>query len=237
MIRSCKGIVLHRFKYLDNSSIVKIFTNHFGLQSYLVHNSRNKKNKVKILLLQPMSIIDFVADIKEDRGLQRIRELRSDYFSYVNKNNAVRNAIMIFLAEVLLKSLSESFADEELFNFIHNSIEKYDKNPSSDFHILFLIKLTKFLGFFPLIDKNNTNRFFDLKNGNFLSSSPSHQYFLDENLSALLFKFLNMEFYDLEMPHLSSSNRSKLLQALLNYFQLHNPAFKEINSRNFLEII
>ena len=77
MLHNTRGIVLNTIPYSDTSLIVKIYTEQFGLQSYIVSGARSKKGQRKANLLQPLSQLDLVVQHREKNTLQRIVEISS----------------------------------------------------------------------------------------------------------------------------------------------------------------
>ncbi len=151
MLHKTKGIVLNYIKYSDTSIIVKIYTEAFGLQSYIVNSVRSAKAKNKIALFQPLTLLDMVVYHKNHQGLQRISEVRSaePYFSIPFEMH--KTSIAIFLSEVLIKTLKEESANQELFDFLFHSFHTLDKIEKStlNFHVSFLLRYSFYLGFFP----------------------------------------------------------------------------------------
>ena len=78
MLYTSKGIVLHHFKYGEKSIIAKIYTEKFGLQSYIINGVRSKKTKNKASYLQALSLIEINAVKKENKGLQQIKDIKID---------------------------------------------------------------------------------------------------------------------------------------------------------------
>ena len=77
-----KGIVLKTVRYGETSIIAGIFTELFGLQSYLINGVRitSKKGSGKANLLQPGAILDMVVYHNELRNLQRVKEFKWGIF-------------------------------------------------------------------------------------------------------------------------------------------------------------
>jgi DNA repair protein RecO (recombination protein O) len=149
MLHKTKGIVLHFIKYSETSIIVKIYTELFGIQSYIVNGVRSKNNKNKIALYQPLTLLDMVVYYKTTTSLNRISEIRCSqpYQSIPFEMN--KSCVALFLSEVLLKVLKEETPNQELFDFLFHSFVALDtiENPLN-FHIQFLIRLIHFIGFY-----------------------------------------------------------------------------------------
>ena len=78
MIHKTKGIVLRAVKYGETSLVLTLFTELFGLQSYIVNGVRtiSKKGSSKSVFFQPSAILDLVVYHNEYKNLQRIKEYK-----------------------------------------------------------------------------------------------------------------------------------------------------------------
>ena len=149
MLIKTRGIVLGFIKYKETSVIVSIYTEAMGLKSYIVNGVRDKKNRA--IFFQPLTILDLVVYDNHSKGLNRISEYTL-YKSYTScLFNPKKIAVILFLAEVLTKTLKEEHPEEELFCFITDWLVSFDNAIDSyeDFHILFLIEYAEYLGLKP----------------------------------------------------------------------------------------
>ena len=148
MTYKTKGIVLNFIKFKESSIICKIFTESFGLQSYIVNGVRSS-NKTKMSLFQPLTILDLVVYNKSSVNIQRLKEMKIDVIYMTNHTDIKKISVCIFLSELLSKILSNEPNQNEKFNFLYNSFLIYDglEKNIKNFHIQFLLKLTKFFGF------------------------------------------------------------------------------------------
>jgi DNA repair protein RecO (recombination protein O) len=151
MLHKTKGIVLNFIRYSDSSIITRIYTDAFGLQSYIVNGVRSSKAKNKIALFQPLTLLDLVVYHKNTTGLQRISEIRyaEPYASIPFDIHKI--TISIFLSEILVKTLKEEISNQEQFDFLYHSFHALDKleNETLNFHVSFLLRYSFYLGFFP----------------------------------------------------------------------------------------
>ena len=119
MEHKTKGIILHTIKYGENGLIVKIYTESYGLQSFIFNSVRGKKGKVKASIFQPLNLVELVINLKENRSLQRIKEIRIEPAFQTIHNNIIKSSIVLFLNEILYKSIQEpGHSDPPLFDFI-----------------------------------------------------------------------------------------------------------------------
>ncbi len=148
MTYKTKGIVLNFIKFKESSIICKIYTESFGLQSYIVNGVRSS-NKTKMSLFQPLTILDLVVYNKNSVNIQRLKEMKIDVIYMTNHTEIKKISVCIFLSELLSKILSNEPNQNQKFNFLYNSFLIYDglEKNIKNFHIQFLLKLTKFFGF------------------------------------------------------------------------------------------
>ena len=148
MTYKTKGIVLNFIKFKESSIICKIYTESFGLQSYIVNGVRSS-NKTKMSLFQPLTILDLVVYNKSSVNIQRLKEMKIDVIYMTNHTDIKKISVCIFLSELLSKILSNEPNQNQKFNFLYNSFLIYDSLEKNikNFHLQFLLKLTKFFGF------------------------------------------------------------------------------------------
>lgn len=239
MLHRTDGIILHTVKYSESSIIAKIYTSEFGLRSYMISGVRNKRSKHKSALLQPLSLVDLIVSNSGKGGLQRITEidLLQPYTDI--PYNVVKSSIIIFLNEVLYKVLKEEHADQDMFEYVKNALLILDLKQEScaNFHIYFMTQLSRYLGFAPQEAASPQHLYFDLREGRFLQSVPSHSHYLNAVNGHLFQEFMHAGFENFHLLKTNRLQRKELLLALILYYQLHISAFGEIRSLSILEEI
>jgi DNA repair protein RecO (recombination protein O) len=237
MLHKTRGIVLKTTFYGDTSVVAQIFTEKFGIQSYLINGVRKAKAKVNMNMLQPLHLMEMVVYHKANSNLQRTKELRPSPIFRSIPYNIIKSTIVMFLNEVLYKSIRQQNTDEQLFNFIYNGISWFDETEgtSVNFHLAFLLKLTRFLGFAPSTQTKSDESFFDLQEGAFSSLPPVHPYFIDKEDAALFISFFSTPFDKLDEILLSNANRRAILDKILVFYTLHTASFGDIKSHQVLE--
>ncbi|MDQ1148305.1 DNA repair protein RecO [Sphingobacterium zeae] len=155
MLNKTRAVVLKTTNYSESSLVAQLYTEHFGMQSYLIAGARKPKGKIKANILQPLHLLEIVATHKDNGSLQRISEARQAPALQEIPYDIVKSSLALFLNEILYKILKEQEHDSYLFEFIHQSILWLDQSHSNlaNFHLVFLIKLTRFLGFYPAKSK------------------------------------------------------------------------------------
>ncbi len=232
MIQKVKGIVLHHVKYKESSAIIYIYTDLFGRQSYLVNNIRGKKSRFSGNLLQPLTLLELEAYHKESRELQRIREMRNHIPYRSIPFDHLKSSQALFLSEVLYKVLREEDPDPDLFGFLENSLQLLDVSDEGmvNFHLLFLVQLTKFLGFYPEDNYGEGRTGFDMRNGHFGNGTEIHPDYFDKRSSELLKQLLDCSFSELPQIIVNQDLRIKFLDNTMNYYRLHIHGFGPIKS-------
>ncbi len=232
MYHSTRGIVFRQTRYSDSSLVVRILTEELGLRSYIVKGARGPKARIKAALFQPLTLLDLVVSQKEKSDLHHIKEARLAYAYQTIPTDIRKASILLFLDELLLKSIQEESANPELFAYIYDHLLFLDQAPEAPggFHLLFTIHLSQYLGFFPQGDYHDEHSVFDMEEGHFtrqgqlfggqLISGENCRYFSE------LIRTAPEKADQLKLPQ---GRRQEMLELLLQYFQLHLPlqgAFK-----------
>lgn len=234
MIVTTKAIVLSVIKYSDTSLIVKCFTETNGIKSYLLKGVlTSKKGKLKTAYFQPLMQLEIVASHRDKGTLESIREVKVPYHYQTVHNNVYKNALTIFIAEILSSSLQEEEKNNPLFSYIESSLQWLDNhNEIANFHISFLLTLTRYLGFFP--DKENIEAlYFDLQEGVFINT-PEFNPVLSEEDTIFFKLFLGTIFDGVSEIKMNHKQRQSLLNGVILYFELHLQGFKKPKSLQIL---
>lgn len=237
MIYKTKGIVLNYIKYSETSVIVKIFTDVFGLQSYIIRNSRAKKAKNKMSLIQHLSIVDMVVYHKNKSKINNIKEIKADYQFCTIPFDIVKSSLVVFINEFLYKTIFEEDPNKNLYDFILNSLEYLDKTETNinNFHLFFILRLTEFLGFLPINNFSDKNNIFNMNEGMFQNHIPNHSHFLNKNLSYFFSQFLSASIDNTDNINISLDNKNSLIEKIIEFYKIHIPDFKDIKSHKVLK--
>ncbi len=226
MLHKTRGIVLSHIRYRETSIIVKIYTEAFGLQSYIVNGVRSSGNArsggSRMGLYQPLTLLDLVVYYQEKANLQRIKEIKCAEPYMHLPLDFQKTGIALFLTEMLGKSLKGEEANPPLFLFLHSSLHVLDTHQEGiqNFHLQFLLKLSRYLGF----------------------ATPTAEDFLEEvspYISADLIdreaiERLLLEPYGSSIP-LNGERRRHVLQLILQFYRLHVAEFGELKSLPVLQ--
>ena len=225
-----KAIVFSSLKYGDTSLIVKAFTQTDGLKSYMLKGILTaKKGKLKAAYFLPLTQLELVANHRNKGTLESIREARVTYHYQTLQTHMAKNAITLFLAEMLGNSIQEEESNEGLFHFLEVALQWLDhSNEFSNFHIYLLIHLTRYLGFYP-DTQNIAMPCFDLLEGAFIERPNLNPNLSESNLEFFK-RFLGINFDAIHTIKMTKANRQQLLKSVVLYFELHLHGFKKPRS-------
>jgi DNA repair protein RecO (recombination protein O) len=212
VLHKTKGVVFRFTKYGETSIIVNIFTELFGLQSYIVNGVRSSSKRNRIALYQPLTLLDLVVYHKENANILRIKEIKC-YHPYQTITSEIRkSALAMFINEVLNKSVKEQSHAGEIHDFIASSLIVLDQHQKPEnFHLLFLLGLSKHLGFGPNLTE-------EVLGGNWMDEA-------DEKV----LKQLLVTDYTSSIS-ITYDQRQTLLTSLLRFYASHVDNFGEMKS-------
>jgi len=232
MLYKTRGIVLHSLPYNDMYAITLIYTEEFGRVSYLTSQSRSRKSKVPRSLFHPLAILDLEVEHQNLRDIQRVKEIKIHIPVTALLTDPVKSALSIFLAELIGKVVREEQTNRPLFDFLLQSIrvlELTDLSPAN-FHLAFMIRLSRLLGFYPDSTGYKKEMYFDMRNGAFTLYQPKHVDFLSPDESAVFFNLLRISYENMEAFRFSGRERQAIIHRILDYYRLHLSDFPEIKS-------
>ena len=226
MLITTNAIVLSKLKYKDNDLIVKCYTEQLGVLSFLLRGVlKSRKGATKTAYFQLLSQLQIVLIHKENRSLQAIKETKLNHIYVSLHSNVLKSSIVMFLSEVLANTLKEEEQNETLYSYLENTLLWLDTQQEyANFHLLFLLKLTKYLGFYPDITDVDYP-FFNLSEGKF-ELKPSDKYSISGENLILLKTLLGTTFDALPNVKINGKQRQTFLSMILLYFELHLGNFK-----------
>lgn len=222
---STKAIVVSKLRYKDHDLIVKCYTEQYGIKSYLLKNAlKNRKGKFKPAYFQPLTVIEVEAEHKNNRSLHFLKDIKvQNNFESIH-TNIIKSTIGMFLAEVLSIVLKEEEKNATLFNYLQTSLVWFDENEiDTSFHYIFLIELTKYLGFYPEVS-HIALPYFNLEDGKFYNRDIGAHSISGKNL--ILFKqLLGIKFDVKKSSTFKPTEKLEFLNMILLYFKLHLDGF------------
>ena len=232
------AIVLRSRNYSDTSVILRCYSKQKGIISIIARGVKKKKKNHVMGLFQPLSMVEIVSYSKKaDSELKSLKEIKSNFFYTSLYSDPIKLGLTMFLAEVLEHTLQEEEPNELLFDFLETSFHYLDElDDYANFHISFLIELTKHLGFYPRLD-DKTKMYFDLEYGVFYDFDKNSPYLFSGEIIENLKMFLGTNFVKSNEVVLNKVQRNNLLKLMMQYFTLHISSFKEPKSLEVLKTL
>jgi DNA repair protein RecO (recombination protein O) len=239
MLHNTRGIALHVTKFSETSSVVKIYTELFGLQSYLIKGIRKQHARIKPGLFQPLTLLDLVVYHKEKQSLQSLKDAQYSHPYQTIPFDIRKSSIVLFIDELIYKTIHEEEPHPELFSFIYDTCLQLDsagENVAS-FHLAFAFHLTRYLGCMPQMNYSVRNNILNLREGIFQETIPGHPDYLDAGISEIVFNLLLIPETSFALPQYPAMIRDRILEAVLQYYRLHVPGFREMQSHHVLHAV
>ncbi len=232
MLIKTKAIVISSLKYNEKSLIVKCLTRSDGIQTYFIHNAfTGKNNKQKKVFFQPLNQIEIEAYHNNKSNLQRIKEVKIYYPYQSIYLDIIKSSIVFFLSEILHNTIKEEGKDEQLFDYLESALQWFDtQDKVFNFHLILLLQLTKYLGFYPQ-ENLSDKKYFNITEGVFSQFPSLNSLSIEE--SELLKKLLDVNINSTEKLF-SSSQRRQLLKILIDYYSFNIENSKKIKSIEIL---
>jgi DNA repair protein RecO (recombination protein O) len=237
MLINTHAIVISALKYAEADLIVRCFTQTSGLKSYLLRGVlKSRKGKFKASMFQPFTQLELVAKHKDKGNLEYLQDARLLVHYQSLHTNVVKSTMVLFLSEILRNAIQEEEQNEPLYFYLEQAFNFLDKATNiSNFHLLFLLGLTRYLGFYP-DDPMEGSSCFNLLEGIF-QDEKTNEYCIDGPNFILLKQLLGTNFDDLDHIKLTRSARANFLTMLLAYYRLHIESFRNPQSLSVLNEI
>lgn len=228
MFLSTEGIILKKVQQPGNGYIIKVYTQQAGLKSYFA-----RKNKKQKGLFQPLTMLHISAYENEKKTIQNIKEISiaKPYISL--HSDIIKSSICLFINEILEKVLIEEEPNKPFYSFLKQELLSFDEQPLNlDFHLLFLMKLTKQLGFIPNCEGEG---YFNFEDGTISTLKPLHvNYFTLTETT--LFKEVYQSAFNGETFNSNNTKRKKALELIIQYYNFHT-GLKNIKSLSVLQMV
>ncbi|RKS55492.1 DNA replication and repair protein RecO [Gillisia mitskevichiae] len=237
MVVHTNAIVISALKYAEADLIVKCYTQKSGLKTYMLRGIlKSRKGKFKTSLFQPLTQLELVAKHKDKGSLEYLQDAKILVHYQSLHTEVVKSTMVMFISEMLKNTIHEEEVNEGLYDYLEGAINWLDIHADiANFHLLFLLKLTQYLGFYPE-DSEMELPYFNLLDGVF-QQSKTNGYCVNGEVLENLKVLLGTKFEALHEIKLTRSNRSELLGLLLTYYQLHIESFKKPKSLSILHEI
>ncbi len=229
-----RAIVLTSTLYSDNSYMLNLFTDELG---YVVTSVKvGKRSKVRLSHIQPLTLLSVELHGRPSQQVMHVTECVALPGCERLMMEPGKVLMAQFLAEFLQHALRSMQRDERLFNFLYESICRYNdiERGAANFHLIFLIKLTHYLGFFPNLEGFDSGVCFDLENGCFVRRLPLHANYLLPEATVALANLLRMDYETIYLYEVNRHQRNEILDYIIKYYKLHMAEFGDLRSLDVL---
>lgn len=236
MLLPTKAIVLHKTNYSESSIVVQVFTLEYGKVGLLVQGVKKRKSRTKAALFEPLSLIEIVANFSDTEKLVRPREVKLHTPFISIQSEMSKRMLAIFISEMLHKCIKLPHPDVEMFHYVEHSLVylEHSKGNNANYHISFLLELSKHLGFHP---QKSEGVYFDMLEGIFTNSIPQSNSYLQGEEKDLFLQALGIKIDESTSMNFTSLQRKSVLGSVIKYYQTHISGLGEIKSHIILESI
>ena len=214
-----------------------MFTREAGRLSFVVSLPKTPKSRLKKQYFQPMTLLEVECDVRQRQQLQKLKDARllSPYTSI--PFSAEKLALSLFIAEFLYHALHSEQQNEPLFSYLVDAMQWLDfaEKGYANFHLTFLMRMSRFLGFYPNLDDYTDGCVFDLRTATFSLQVPTHRDFLRPDDARRIHLIMRMDFPTMHLYRLNRMDRNRIVDVLLQYYRLHIPQFPEMKSLSVLQ--
>lgn len=239
MLQKTRAIVLNTLKYGESQIIVDLLTEAHGRLSFIQQMPRGRRGSMRASLFQPLTILSVVYDHRPTRRLGRLKEAQIA-FPFVSLPFDERKlSIALFLAEFTACATRSEQPDEQMYLFVENSVRWLDacSGEFANFHIIYMLHFTRFVGFFPNVDDAQDAPYFDLRGGCFVRTVPTHPDFLAPDEAGKIRLLMRFGYATMHLLALSRQERGRIVDVVLAYYRLHQPGFAEVKSLAVLKAL
>lgn len=236
VIIKTKAVVLHSFKYGDLKLIVDMLTESRGRVSCIARVSKSGQGRVNRQLFQPLTLLEVMIEQRPSTRLMPLKEARALRPFVSIPFSPSKLSIAMFTAEFLCSATRGDMVDRAMYSYIENSLLWLDEciGRFANFHLVFAMRLTRFLGFYPNTEHYSEGDWFDLRSGCFVSQAPPHPDSLVPMEARLIGLMLRMNFPTMHLYRMTRQERNRLLEIILLYYRIHVPGFRELKSVDVL---
>ena len=204
-------IILNYTKIRDNSIVVHTLSRTYGRKSFLVRTGA----KAKMAFYLPLNILELSVTENPKSDLWYASPVAANYPLLGIRNNVFKNAISLFMAEVIYRTVKDGAAEDGLYEWCEHQILTLDALQSDfrNFHIYFLLEFCIALGFRPEVA--------DLL--------P----FTDEN-QAVVAQFMRSDLASAMLIPLTGRVRGDIASSIIRYLEFHTESAINIRSLQVL---
>lgn len=233
MFETLHCIALRTIKYSDSRSILSAWSAERGFISFAMPAGKGREAGRRRALTMPLAAFEGVCDIRGDRDLVFIRDLKPMSVGMAMISDPVKLAMALFLAEAFEKILRNSTHDDALSLMIFDTVDALNaagRRGVANFALWALYRLTVPLGIEPDMSDWQPQALFDLEAARWRMALPATNLTVtgDDAKAVRLLSRLTRD--NIERLRLTRSDRRAMLDGILRYYDLHYCRLTPLNS-------
>lgn len=231
------AVVLHELRYGDSQLVVDMFTETMGRMSFICRVPKGRRGGVQARLLQPMNIIAVDFDYRQKANLQHPRNVQIAVPYQSIPFEPYKIGICLFLSEFLYHATRGEQENRPLYRYVVESLQWLDlaADNYANFHLVFMMRLSRFLGFFPNLEDYEQGCVFDMRNGVFTKNPLTHPDYINPEEASRMMTLMRMNFETMRLFKMSRQDRNRCVELIINFYRLHIPNFPELKSIDVLK--
>ncbi len=232
MLIKSRAIVLNSLKLGESQVIVDFLTETQGRMSFVQRVPRSARGRMRTRLFQPLTLLQVEIDFRPNRRLQTLRDATIDIPFQSIPFDARKLAIALFVAEFTTYTTRREQANVPLFDYIYNSVMWLDTCTSdfANFHIIYMLRLSRFAGFYPNLESASEGACFDLRSGCFSAHTPLHRDYIGAEEARKIGLLMRVSYATMHLITMSREERNRCVEVIVHYYRLHEPDFPELKS-------
>jgi DNA repair protein RecO (recombination protein O) len=236
MLTKTEAIVLHSIKYGESKMVIDMFTRQHGRLSFVASLPKSAHGKLKKQYFQPLTLLNIEFDLRPLQQLQKLRDASLLFPLSTLLYDPTKLSISLFLSEFLYHALKSEQNNVPLFDYITSSIQWLDncEDRYANFHLVFLMHLTRFLGFYPNLEDSG-ELYFDLRSACFCHTVPLHRDFLMPQEASIVKLMMRMDYPTMHLFHMNRQQRNRCIEVALLFYRIHLPDFPDLRSLEVLK--
>ena len=230
------AIVLRAFSFSDTKMMIDVLSREEGRLSCVLRTGKSKSTRSRRQIFQPLSILELTLDRNNDRQLATVKDAHIGTAFSTIPFDLYKLSISMFLAEFLHNTTKGEQDSPLLYDYIAESLQLLDGMESgfSNFHLVFMMRLTRFIGFYPNLDDYTKDCCFDLSNGCFIPPTIPRKGILNAADTKKMQLLMRMNYQTMHLFAMSHAERNRCLDTILEFYSMHVPDFKEPKSLEVL---
>ncbi len=232
MLTKCRAIVLRVVPYGDKRMLVDMLTEQYGRLTFATNIGSSARSRQKKLYFQPLAILEVVFDYRPSLSVQRLKDVRIWWPSASLHFDSYKMSLVFFLSEFLYYVTRGEQENALLFEYIVSSLAWLDsvRDSFSNFHLVFMMRLSRFVGFLPNLDDYSEGDYFDLQEGSFCHDIPHHSHYLKPEEAARIALLMRLRYETMHLCAMSRIERNRCTEVIVEFYRLHVPGFSEMKS-------